>query len=107
MTTLPFRPYSKAEQLRSKRVKPTQRQMGEISPRVRQQVKERSNDVCEVLMRCDGARAHEMAHITGRKQLKHRTTAADILHACVECHRWMDNTVEGIRFKKKLREGTA
>lgn len=104
---LPFNPYPKSEQLRSKRIKPTQRQMGDISDKVRQQVKERSGDVCEVLIRCDGARALEMAHITGRKQLKRRTTAADILHACVECHRWLDETVEGIRFKKMLREGTA
>lgn len=49
MTTLPFNPYPKSKQVESKRTKPTQRQMGDISDKVRQQVKERSGDVCEVL----------------------------------------------------------
>lgn len=102
--TLPFQPYPKSRQLQSRRIKPTQRQMGDISQKVRQEVKTRSGGSCEVRRRCKGARAMEMAHITGRKQLNHRTTAADILHACVECHRWLDGTTEGIRYKRKLRE---
>lgn len=102
--SLPFQPYPKSAQLKSKRIKPTQRQMGEISQKVRQEVKERSGGVCEVRRLCKGTQALHMAHITGRKQLNHRTTASDILHACVECHRWLDGTTEGIRFKRKLRE---
>jgi hypothetical protein len=33
------------------------------------------------------------------------TTADDLLDACVECHRWMDGHGDGVRHKKKLREG--
>jgi len=102
----PVRAYTKQQQTRSVRVKLTQRQMGDISQRVRKEVESRSNGVCEVRKQCDGARAAEMAHLTGRKQLKHKTTAADLRHACVECHRWLDGTVDGIRYKKKLREET-
>lgn len=98
------RAYPKSEQLYKKRIKPTQRQMGEISAKVRQDVKERSGGVCEVGMKCNGSRAYEMAHITSRKHITHRTTAKDVLHACVECHRWMDGTPEGIKYKRKLQE---
>lgn len=103
LSNQPVRAVSKADQLHSKRIKPTQRQMGNISPKVRKQVRERSQGRCEVMQRCRGAQAMEMAHIVGRKQLTHHTTAEDILHACVECHRWLDNTAEGIRYKRKLR----
>ncbi len=97
--------YSKAQQLHSVRIKPTQKQMGDISPKVRKQVRERSGGVCEVRVKCDGARAVEQAHITGRRQLKHKTTADDLLDSCVACHRWIDNTSEGIRYRKSLRAG--
>lgn len=104
---LPFSPYSKAQQLNSKRGKPTQKQMGDISSKVRQEVRERSQGVCEVRIKCLGAKAVQMAHITGRKQIKHRTTANDLLDSCLECHIWLDQTVEGIRYKKRLLEGSA
>ncbi|MVP00382.1 hypothetical protein EDM21_12750 [Paenibacillus sp. N10] len=102
----PVRDYSKEKQIKSRRIKPTQRQMGEISPKVDRELKERSQDICEVQKRCNGARAIERAHITGRKQLSHRTRAVDLLHACKPCHTWMDESVEGIRFRKALREQT-
>ncbi|MNT05794.1 hypothetical protein D3C72_1404320 [compost metagenome] len=92
--------YSKADQLRSKRVKLTQRQMGDISTKVDKQLKERSGGVCEL---CDAARAAQRAHITGRKQLKHKTTVDDLLHLCTHCHQWLDNTPEGIRYRKNLQ----
>ncbi|MDP5277204.1 hypothetical protein [Chengkuizengella axinellae] len=100
----PVRSYSKETQLASKRVKPTQRQMGEISNKVRKQVKERSKGICEVRIKCRGSRAYEQAHITGRGHIDHKTTADDLKHACVECHDWLDETVEGIKYKRKLRE---
>jgi len=99
----PVRAYTKQQQTRSVRVKLTQRQMGDISLRVRKEVESRSNGVCEVQKQCDGARAEEMAHLTGRKQLKHKTTAADLRHACKACHIWLDESVEGIRYRKSLR----
>jgi heterodisulfide reductase subunit B len=97
-----YRPSPKVKHGRSG--KPTQRQLGEISNKVREEVKERSEGLCEVKIKCLGNRAYEMAHITSRKQLTHKTTAADILHSCVECHRWLDSTPDGIRYKRKLKE---
>jgi hypothetical protein len=87
---------------KSHRIKPTQKQLGEISPAVRAEVRERSNGVCEVQKQCNGSAAREMAHLIGRKQLMWKTTAEDLLHSCVDCHRWLDGTAEGIRYKREL-----
>lgn len=103
--TLPFNPQPKSKAVAKARTKPTQRQLGEISTKVRQEVKNRSNGACEVQKKCTGAFAREMAHVTSRKHLTHKTTAADILHSCVECHRWLDGDPEGIKFKRSLQEG--
>lgn len=96
--------YTKEMQTRSVRIRPTQRQMGEISTRVRKIVRKRSQGICEVRIKCNGAWAVQMAHITGRKQLTHKTTEYDIRDSCVECHKWLDETIEGIRYKKTLEE---
>lgn len=97
---LPFRPVTKESQLYKKRVKLTQRQMGDISAKVDKELKTRSGLVCE---RCSAARATERAHITSRKHLTHKTTVDDLLHLCSPCHRWLDGDPEGIRYKRKLR----
>lgn len=91
--------YSKSYQTRGKRVKQTQRQKGEISLSARVEVKERSNGACEI---CDRQRATQMAHITSRKKIGHKTTSQDLIHTCVECHQWLDQTTEGKQFKKNL-----
>ena len=91
--------FPKWKQLIKKRIKPTQRQMGNISKKVRELVKERSNGICE---RCNRQRATQMAHLIGRKQLNTVTTDRHLLHLCVACHRWLDETVEGIKYKKTL-----
>ncbi|ULL14336.1 hypothetical protein DVH26_07670 [Paenibacillus sp. H1-7] len=96
----PVRSYTKEQQLAAKRIKPTQRQMGAISPKVDKQLKERSQGVCEL---CTVDRATQRAHITGWKQIDHKTTVEDLLHVCVVCHKWLDETVEGIQYKKTLR----
>lgn len=96
----PVRSYSKDKQLGGKRIKPTQRQMGAISPKVDKELKERSEGICEL---CTAAKATQRAHITGRKQIDHRTTVEDLLHVCVPCHKWLDESVEGIRYRKSLR----
>jgi hypothetical protein len=83
----------------------TQKQMGDISPQVRKEVRERSKGICELRIKCSGARTVQQAHITGRKQLTHKTTAKDLRDACVACHIYIDETPEGIRYKRKLREG--
>jgi hypothetical protein len=81
-------------------VKQTQKQKGDISDKVRKEVKERSGGVCEVQLKCTGAFGLQMAHVIGRKQIAHKTTANDILHSCVECHVYLDTTPDGIQWKK-------
>lgn len=87
------------------RTKPTQRQMGEISAKVRKEVRERSGGICEVQKKCKGAPAVQQAHITSRGTIKHKTAAADLKDACLACHQFLDSTGDGVKHKKKLREG--
>lgn len=86
------------------RIKPTQKQMGDISAKVDKQLKARSKGLCEVKERCKGAPALERAHMIGRRLITNKTNLNDLLHACVACHKWLDETPEGIRFKRKVRE---
>jgi hypothetical protein len=99
MTSFPLREYTKHSQIQSTRVKLTQRQMGDISAVVDKQLKERSGGICE---RCRSARATERAHIIGRKHLTHKTTVNDLLHLCTKCHDWLDETVDGIKYRRSL-----
>jgi NAD-dependent dihydropyrimidine dehydrogenase PreA subunit len=92
---------SKKDQLYKKRIKPTQRQMGAISKNVREMVYERSNGICE---RCSSQRAVHMAHLIGRKQINHVTNENDLCHLCVPCHKWLDETAEGIKYKRSIYE---
>ena len=101
LSNQPVRGITKEQQTHRRRIRPTQRQMGAISAKVDSQLKERSGGVCE---RCKSARAVERAHITGRKQLTHRTTVNDLLHLCTKCHDWLDETPDGIRYKRQLKE---
>lgn len=86
------------------KVKPTQKQMGDISAKVDKQLKERSKGICEVKIKCKGARAVQRAHTKGRRTIPHKTTVDDLFHACLDCHNWLDQTPEGIRFNRKVRE---
>jgi hypothetical protein len=95
-------PCTKQSQLYNKRQKPTQRMMGDISQKVDQELKLRSGGICE---RCRAARASERAHLIGRKHICHKTTVDDLLHLCTPCHDWLDETPEGIKYKRTLREG--
>lgn len=97
--SLPFRPQPKSKATKSTRVKPTQKQMGDISPCVEVELKERSSGICEM---CGKAWATERAHLTGRKQLAWKTKVADSLHLCTECHRLLDGTPEGIRCRRLM-----
>ena len=90
--------YSKLHQTRGKRIKQTQRQKGEISAQTRKEVAERSNGACEI---CDRQRAAQMAHITSRKRIEQKTTAQDLIHVCVTCHKWLDETAEGKQYKEE------
>lgn len=92
--------YSKESQIKSKRIKQTQRQKGEISANTRKEVSSRSNGVCEI---CDSQRATQMAHITSRKRIEHKTTAEDLIHVCIRCHVWLDQTAEGKKYKEEKK----
>lgn len=99
-----FIPYSKEQQLKNARTKPTQKQMGDISAKVDKQLKARSKGFCEVRERCKGSKAVERAHTTGRRTIQHKTSVDDLFHACKQCHLWLDETPAGIRFKRSVRE---
>lgn len=97
--SLPFNPQPKGAATKSVRVKQTQRQKGDISPSADAELKERSKGICEL---CRNARATERAHINGRKQINWKTTADDLIHLCMKCHDWLDETPEGIRARRLL-----
>jgi hypothetical protein len=100
--SLQFNPAPKpGKQIRSK---PTQRQLGEISEKVDSELKERSGSICEVQRYCRGARATERAHTIGRRLIRNKTTVNDLFHVCKNCHLWLDEQPEGIRFKRMVRE---
>ncbi|MEE4561597.1 hypothetical protein [Paenibacillus polymyxa] len=84
---------------KSKRVKLTQRQKGDISQQVDKLLKARSHGLCEL---CDNALATERAHLIGRKHINHKTRVTDLLHLCMACHDWLDETPEGIRARKAM-----
>lgn len=94
---LPFLPQPKPRHKRNKR---TARQRGAISLSTRRELHDRSNGACE---RCDSARATQAAHVTRRWRLQ-QTTLDDLIHLCVDCHIWADQTEEGREWLAKLRE---
>jgi len=79
-----------------KRLKKTAKQRGAISTKVRNQLKKRSDGICE---RCRSRVAVHAAHITRRWKLA-ETTVDDLLHLCLECHIWADGTEAGRRYLK-------
>ncbi|MFD2752420.1 hypothetical protein ACFSUM_18705 [Virgibacillus siamensis] len=89
--------YSKQQQLYNKPQKLSQKQKGDISQKVDAELKARSHGLCEL---CGDAWATERAHLTGRKQLDHKTEVTDLLHLCTECHDWLDENPDGIRARK-------
>lgn len=96
--------FNPADKPQHKRGKPTQKQLGDISAKVDAELKERSRYICEVQVHCNGAPAAERAHTKGRRTIPHKTTVDDLFHACKDCHMWLDESVDGIRFKKQVRE---
>lgn len=96
-----YLPITKEQQTHKQRIKLTQRQKGEISAKVDKELKERSGYVCE---RCGQARATERAHLIGRRHINHKTRVKDLLHLCTNCHDWLDETPQGIAYKRKLLE---
>lgn len=82
-----------------RRIKPTQRQMGDISAKVDQELKARSLGICEL---CEKAPATERAHLIGRRRINHKTTALDLVHLCTPCHDWLDEDPQGIRCRRLM-----
>jgi hypothetical protein len=95
-----YRKGQKSSKPRAKRHKPTARQRGAITSKVRKQLKLRSGGRCEM---CGGEAVHA-AHI--KRRWKHDTppTVEELLHLCVPCHRYCDETEEGRAYLKAIEE---
>ncbi|WP_238187265.1 hypothetical protein [Paenibacillus sp. L3-i20] len=91
-----------------RRNKPTAKQRGDISVKVRRELRERSGGICE---RCKSHLAREAAHSVRRWKVENRTTVKELVHLCNECHLWADGCKEGrnwlIEFRNKLLEESA
>ena len=84
-----------------KRNKPTAKQRGEVTAKVRKELHARSGGVCE---RCYRAKAVQAAHCIRRWKVEGRTTVQDLVHLCVECHLYADNTRAGRIFLEQFRQ---
>lgn len=98
-----FNPVPKSKQLHKLRIKPTARQRGAVSTKVRQQLYERSKGYCE---RCGRRKQLQAAHVTRRWKIEGRTTVDDLIHLCVDCHIWADNTAAGRQWLRGLANGS-
>jgi hypothetical protein len=78
----------------------TVKQRGEVSAKVRAQLHERSGGNCE---RCGKHDNLQAAHIRRRWQLK-ETTVNDLLHLCLTCHTWADQTKDGRDYLKQMEQ---
>lgn len=106
VTSLHQEPINSVPKRQFKRIKLTQKQMGDISAKVRAEVKLRSGGSCEIRKLCKGSEGVHMAHLTTRGQLTHKTTANDLKHACLVCHLWLDGK-DGISYRNELRDLSA
>ena len=99
---LPFSPCPKPQH---KRNRPTAGQRGAISTKVRRQLRDRSNGICE---KCHYALATEAAHLIRRWRLVECTKVTDLAHLCGSCHTKCDQTAEGRNwlsdFRRQLEE---
>jgi ribosomal protein S14 len=99
-----------APKVKHKRNKPTAKQRGSISHKVRAEVEKRSGNRCE---RCGKYRSAvwtlEMAHITRRWAQDGLTTANDLVHLCGPstnsgtCHHFADYTRAGREWLKQFQ----
>lgn len=98
---MPIGDYTPVPKPSYRRNKPTRRQRGEISAKVRKQLHERSKGICE---RCYSTKAVEAAHTLRRWRIQGKTTLEDLVHLCVPCHRHCDHTMEGRVFLEQFRK---
>lgn len=122
VTSLHQEPINSVPKRQFKRIKPTQRQLGEISARVRKIVNDRTSfapiGCCECCLKNrNGFMRLEQAHITSRVRIGHKTTEYDLARLCGPstqsgtCHHWVESTRQGkewmMEFESKLREKDA
>lgn len=81
------------------RNKPTARQRGLISTKVRRQLRERSGGICE---RCHYAPAAHACHLVRRWLIQESTTVEFLAHLCVPCHQWADSCKDGRSFLEEF-----
>lgn len=105
----------KSKSLYNKPQEPSQRQMGEISDKVRKEVNNRTTlapiGCCEgCLKNRNGYMRLELAHVEGRKQISHKTTANDLLRLCGPstdsrtCHGFAHSGEKGKAWMEDLQE---
>lgn len=82
------------------RNRPTAKQRGTISVKVRKELRDRSNGICEC---CRYNLAAEAAHTLRRWKIEDRTTVNDLAHLCYDCHRWADNSQDGRKWLEEFR----
>ncbi|OMF54707.1 hypothetical protein BK138_16260 [Paenibacillus rhizosphaerae] len=96
----------------SRRLKPTTKQRGRITPEVYQGAMERSGGYCE---RCGKPGRQEYgtlqcAHLIRRRKIEVSTTVNDVAMLCGPsvntgtCHNWIDYTREGREWAEQFRE---
>lgn len=99
-----FRPAPKPK---SRRLKPTTKQRGRITPDVYQGAMERSGGRCE---RCGIAGYLEAAHLIRRWKIENGTTVNDIAMLCGPavntgtCHNFIDYTAAGREWAEQFRQ---
>lgn len=85
-----------------KRFKPTAAQRGLVNKSTRHKLKQRSKGLCE---RCGiGGVPLEAAHTLRRWKVEGKTTINELVHLCIDCHRWADNTSAGRQWLLYFRE---
>lgn len=100
--------YTKADQLKSNRVKQKQGNRTRITQKVRREVERRSEGKCE---RCGrtSAYAFEMAHLQSAGQQGSGSEPWNIALLCGPkvntgtCHQWADETRQGREWRKQMR----
>lgn len=94
---LPFNPVPKPSYARNK---PTAKQRGQITTKVRRELRERSGGICE---RCEYNLAVHAAHLVRRWQIPEKTTVKLVAHLCLGCHTWADTTKGGREWLKAFK----
>lgn len=82
------------------RNKPTLKQRGAISVKVRRELRERSGGICEC---CGSHLATDAAHLVRRWKVPDRTTVKLVAHLCKGCHQWADSCKEGREWLEQFR----